>query len=64
LSTPKYDEIMKPMLRRVADGEPHKVDDLVAPLASDFTLTPEELNEQTEGGDPPFKKRVWWARTP
>jgi restriction system protein len=21
------------------------------------------LNEQTEGGDPLFKKRVWWART-
>jgi hypothetical protein len=25
---------MKPMLRRVADGEPHKVDDPVAPLTS------------------------------
>jgi hypothetical protein len=63
MTLPKYDEIMKPMLRHLADGEDKRVDDLIPLLADEFGLTQDELDEQTEHGDPLFKKRVWWART-
>jgi restriction system protein len=63
MTIPKYDEIMKPMLRRLADGNVLKVDGLVPVLADEFGLTKDELNEKTAGGEALFKQRVWWART-
>ena len=44
MAIPKYDEIMLPLLRLLADGQPHHQRDLAARIADHFHLTDEERN--------------------
>ena len=45
MSIPKYDELMKPLLSIIQDGQIYKIKDLYTPLAEHYHLTDEELSQ-------------------
>ena len=47
---PKYDALMLPLLKLIADGEDHAQRDLAEPLANHFQLTPEERSSHLPSG--------------
>lgn len=64
MAIPKYDELMKPFLQTLADGEVHRLKDINTKLTDEFHLTQEELSEiLPSGADTVFRNRVGWART-
>ncbi|MCP3932844.1 MAG: restriction endonuclease [Bacteroidetes bacterium] len=61
---PKYEEIMLPFLKYLADGEEHSLSETHDALAIEFNLTDEELKELLPSGQQPiFRNRLGWART-
>jgi restriction system protein len=61
---PKYEEIMLPFLKYLADGEEHSLSEMHDALALKFKLTDEELKELLPSGQQPiFRNRLGWART-
>ena len=61
---PKYEEIMLPFLKYLADGKEHGLSKTHDALAEQFKLTDEELRELLPSGrQPVFRNRVGWART-
>jgi len=61
---PKYEEIMLPLLKNLADGEEHSLSETHDALAKQFKLTDEELKELLPSGQQPiFRNRLGWART-
>ena len=43
MAVPKYDELMKPLLTAVKDGEVYKIKDVTAVLAQQLNLSAEDL---------------------
>lgn len=61
---PDFQTIMQPMLRVMADGQEHPIQDLLDRLAEIFSLSEEEVWELLlSGTQPVFYNRVGWART-
>jgi len=61
---PKYEKIMLPFLKCLADGKEHSLSETHDELADQFGLTDEELRELLPSGRQPiFRNRVGWART-
>ena len=61
---PKYEKIMLPFLKYIADGKEHSLSETHDSLAKQFGLTDEELRELLPSGRQPiFRNRVGWART-
>lgn len=61
---PDYQTLMLPLLRALADGQEHNINDLTANLALQFRLTRDEERELLPSGKQPvFRNRVGWART-
>lgn len=61
---PKYEEIMLPFLKCLADGQEHGLSETHDTLAERFKLTDEELRELLPSGQQPvFRNRIGWART-
>lgn len=64
MSVPKYDELMKPLLIAVSDGETYKMKDVTALLAEQLNLSSDDLAEMLPSGrQTVFKNRVGWAKT-
>lgn len=64
MAIPKYDELMKPMLTLIHDGQVYKIRDLYTPMAELYHLTDEELEQLLASGKQTvFKNRVGWAST-
>ena len=64
MAVPKYDELMKPLLIAVSDGETYKIKDVTARLAQQLNLSSEDLAEMLPSGrQTVFKNRVGWAKT-
>lgn len=64
MSVPKYDELMKPLLVAVSDGETYKMKDVTALLAEQLDLSSADLAEMLPSGrQTVFKNRVAWAKT-
>lgn len=64
MAVPKYDELMKPLLKAVQDGEVYKIKDVTAILAQQLNLSAEDLAEMLPSGrQSVFKNRVGWAKT-
>ena len=64
MAVPKYDELMKPLLVVVQDGEVYKMKDVTSILAQQLNLSAEELAELLPSGrQTVFKNRVSWAKT-
>lgn len=61
---PKYEEIMLPFLKYLADGKEHGLSETHDALAKQFKLTDLELRELLPSGKQTiFRNRVGWART-
>lgn len=61
---PKYEVIMLPFLKYLADGDEHSLSETHDALAINFKLTDEELKELLPSGQQPiFRNRIGWART-
>lgn len=61
---PKYDELMKPMLEAISDGNKYTIKSLERILAYKEKLTEQELQEMLPSGTQTvFKNRVAWAKT-
>lgn len=64
MSVPKYDELMKPLLIAVSDGETYKMKNVTALLAEQLNLSSDDLAEMLPSGrQTVFKNRVGWAKT-
>ncbi|MCR5090813.1 MAG: restriction endonuclease [Oscillospiraceae bacterium] len=64
MAVPKYDELMKPLLEAVKDGEVYKIKDATSILAQQLNLSAEDLSEMLPSGrQTVFKNRVGWAKT-
>lgn len=64
MAVPKYDELMKPLLDAVKDGEVYKIKDVTAVLAQQLNLSSDDLAEMLPSGrQTVFKNRVGWAKT-
>lgn len=64
MAVPKYDELMKPLLVAVQDGEVYKMKDVTSILAQQLNLSAEDLAELLPSGrQTVFKNRVSWAKT-
>lgn len=62
MAIPRYDEIQFPALKFLSDGLQRKANEFEAPLAKEFNLTEDEINQMYESGNGPvFNDRVKWA---
>lgn len=50
MAVPKYDELMKPLLVAVQDGEVYKMKDVTSMLAQQLNLSAEDLAELLPSG--------------
>ncbi|HMO94963.1 MAG TPA: restriction endonuclease [Tepidiformaceae bacterium] len=61
---PTYDKMMLPMLQLLADGKERTRPEVIAALASQFTLTAEDLAHRLPSGrQTTVANRIGWART-
>lgn len=63
MAIPTFEQLMLPVLQAVQDGEPHALQSLVARLADQFALTPDERKERIAAGPSRMGNRVHWAVT-
>ncbi|MCL6508264.1 MAG: restriction endonuclease [Bryobacteraceae bacterium] len=64
MAIPDYQTLMLPLLRQLADGQEHRLRDLIDQLADECSLTEAERRELLPSGQQPvFENRVGWART-
>lgn len=64
MAVPKYEELMKPLLVAVKDGEVYKLKDVTAVLAQQLNLSSADLAEMLPSGrQTVFKNRIGWAKT-
>ncbi len=61
---PSFQDVMLPLLKKLADGEAHSNAEILESLAQHFDLTDEERREMLPSGqDYVFRNRLGWART-
>ena len=64
MAVPKYNELMKPLLVAVQDGEVYKMKDVTSMLTQHLNQSAEDLAELLPSGSQTvFKNRVGWAKT-
>ncbi|MDE2419015.1 MAG: restriction endonuclease [Burkholderiales bacterium] len=64
MAIPDYESLMLPLLKRLEDGAIRVLKDVMAELANEFALTPEERAQLLpSGGTLTFASRVGWAKT-
>lgn len=62
MAIPHFDDLRKPILTLLNDGNAWRKPDLVAPLAKHFSLTDEEVNQEYESGNGSiFIDRISWT---
>jgi restriction system protein len=64
MAVPKYDELMKPLLEAVEDGQLYKIKDIYTVLIQQLRLGSDDLSEMLPSGrQTVFRNRVGWAKT-
>jgi restriction system protein len=64
MPVPDFQSWFFPLLRRVADGEVHKIADLYGQLADDMGWAEEDRRDFLKsGGQYVYENRIGWART-
>jgi len=62
MSIPKYTEIQLPVLKILSNGDTLKLKDFIEPVANEFSLTSDEMNEMYPSGNGHiFYDRISWA---
>lgn len=62
MAIPSVNDLMLPVLKMLADGEPHHVDEAVIMAQQEFNLTPAELREKLKSGNYVINNRIDWVR--
>src|SRR5262249_56101005 len=61
---PDYQIVMLPILQLAADGQEHRISDVIEPLGKQFGLRPDEFAEMLPSRrQPTFYNRAHWAKT-
>ena len=64
MAVPKFDELTKPLLGVIKDGESYTIKDVTTMLAQRLSLSSTDLTEMLPSGrQTVFKNRVGWAKT-
>jgi restriction endonuclease Mrr len=64
MAIPDYQTLMLPVLKVAADGQEHRIGDVIKQLARDFGLTEAEQQQMLPSGrQTAFANRVGWAKT-
>lgn len=63
MSVPDYQTLMLPLLRLTADGQDHKVSDLVETLADELQLSEDDRDQRLASGQRVIFNRTHWATT-
>ena len=63
MPVPKFEPIMLPLLKLLADGEPRHMSELIEAISDHFNLTPAERGEMLASGTRRIASNVNWART-
>lgn len=64
MAVPKFDELTKPLLGVIKDGESYTIKDVTTMLAQRLSLSSTDLTEMLPSGrQTAFKNRVGWAKT-
>lgn len=63
MSVPIFHEMLLPILRHVCDGEPHRPNDTLAYVSTQFPLSEQDLSERLPNGRTRLMDRVLWAIT-
>lgn len=63
MSIPKYNELYRPLLEYIRDGQPRTTAELEEVLAKRFSLTDINRQERLSSGTLTFCNRIAWART-
>ena len=62
MAVPKYDELMKPLLTAVKDGEVYKISDVTAIQKENESVRGKTGRNASHGRQTVFKNRVAWAK--
>ena len=60
---PKFDELIKPILLHLGDGNEHRSSEIKDVIAEEFGLSNAEIMEQLLSGQTRFDNRIGWAKT-
>lgn len=63
MSIPKYNELYRPLLEYIRDGQARTTAELEEALARQFSLTDADRQERLSSGSLTFCNRIAWART-
>ena len=63
MAIPKYEDYLLPILKVLADGQAHSMQEISATVAREAGLTEEEQNERLPSGQKMHYNNVSWART-
>lgn len=64
MAIPSYKKLLLPVLKRLGDGQEHRVRDFTPSLISEFSIPEEEVNQVLpSGGTTVLESRIGWART-
>ena len=63
MAIPDFQSLMLPLLKAASDGQSHSINNVCEKLATEFSLTEEELNQYLASGSQKiFYNRVYWAK--
>lgn len=62
MAVPKFDALMRPLLQVAADGQEHRLNDLVTLIADRLKLSETDRSERMSSGQSRFRNRVYWAK--
>ena len=63
MSVPGFQKTLLPILKFVADGQPHRPADTLAYVQTQFVLSEDDLNDRLPNGRTRLMDRVLWAIT-
>jgi Mrr N-terminal domain len=62
MAVPKFDALMLPLLKLASDGNDHRLNDTVQPIAEAFGLSEADLSEKVPSGQSRLRNRIYWAK--
>ena len=61
MAIPDFQALMRPILQVTSDGQQWSNQEIVRSVAQALELTPEDLQERLNSGQPRIQNRVAWA---
>lgn len=63
MSVPKYNELYRPFLTAIQDGQVHTIKEVKMAVSHNMGLSEEDLTERISSGQTVFSNRIGWAKT-